>query len=191
MLETQRYISSFDSNTLCEIAPIILSCSLPFLKTSSVGILIIWYSDAIRRLLSTLSLPKMIRPAYFSDNCSIIGDIIRHGPHQGAQQSTTTKIFFLTNSEKFWSLISNGLFEEASSTWSEFLEDFIHGCIGVRGQENAFSSSYKLVQNNAEDFGFSGSGRPPYECYFLSQRFQNCQLLFSVGGMPVYGLLTE
>src|SRR5690606_32058392 len=45
---------------------------------------------AVRGLWSTSSLPTLARPSYSAASSSMIGAIIRHGPHQTAQKSTST-----------------------------------------------------------------------------------------------------
>lgn len=71
-------------------APIIASFLSPFLKIMTVGMLRIPYWVAIDALSSVFSLQHFSFPAYCLASSSIIGWIIRHGPHHGAQNSTST-----------------------------------------------------------------------------------------------------
>src|SRR5262245_26327760 len=48
------------------------------------------YWEASSWLSSTFTLPTLARPAYSSASCSMLGPIIRHGPHHTAQKSTST-----------------------------------------------------------------------------------------------------
>lgn len=71
-------------------APMIVSFLSPFLKIMIVGMLRIPYWVAIAGLSSVFSFKHFSFPAYCLDSSSIIGWIIRHGPHHGAQNSTST-----------------------------------------------------------------------------------------------------
>src|SRR4029079_7783082 len=51
-----------------------------------------------------LTLPILAPPRFSEANSSIIGAILRHGPHQGAQKSTSTGSALLSTS--FWKLVS-------------------------------------------------------------------------------------
>src|SRR5437764_6102369 len=56
---------------------------------------------------STLSLPILTLPANCVASLSIVGPRARHGPHQGAQKSTTTGTLLSTTSVcQFWSVNS-------------------------------------------------------------------------------------
>src|SRR6267143_6440277 len=65
-------------------APIRLSLTVPFSKSMPVGMLMISYFIASPWLLSTLILTNLTLPSYSSDNASIVGAIMLHGPHQSA-----------------------------------------------------------------------------------------------------------
>jgi hypothetical protein len=64
------------------------------------------YLEAIVWLASTSILPITAFPSYSLDNASMIGVSARQGPHQVAQQSTSTTPLELTVSLKLLSLIS-------------------------------------------------------------------------------------
>ena len=71
------------------IAPWMRLATWPLRKSSSVGIAMIWYSDAVWMFSSVLSLTTLSSgrsPAI----SSTIGATMRHGPHHGAQKSTRT-----------------------------------------------------------------------------------------------------
>src|SRR5436190_2724475 len=83
---------------------------VPFLNTIKVGIDRIWNCWAIRGLSSTFTLTTFARPAYFCAICSTTGAIERHGPHHGAQKSTSTGTLLLTTSRsKVASVTTSGL----------------------------------------------------------------------------------
>lgn len=71
-------------------APMTLSLFWPLLKNRTVGMLLIPYLEATLGLVSVLSFKHTILPAYSCANSLITGSIIRHGPHHGAQNSTST-----------------------------------------------------------------------------------------------------
>src|SRR5690606_40983296 len=71
-------------------APIWVACTWPSLNSSSIGIERTWYFRAVARFSSTLTLAILTLPAYWSASSSRAGAIILHGPHQGAQKSTST-----------------------------------------------------------------------------------------------------
>lgn len=71
-------------------APITASFFSPPLKIITVGILRIPYRVAMEGLSSVLTLKHLSFPAYCFDSSSIMGKIIRQGPHHGAQNSTRT-----------------------------------------------------------------------------------------------------
>ena len=71
------------------IAPWMRLATWPSRKSSSVGIAMIWYSDAVWMFSSVLSFTTFSSgrsPAI----SSTIGATMRHGPHHGAQKSTST-----------------------------------------------------------------------------------------------------
>ncbi len=71
-------------------APTIRSTSRPPTITSIVGMLRTSKRLAVAGFSSTLSLATRMRPASSAASCSIAGAIARHGPHHGAQASTST-----------------------------------------------------------------------------------------------------
>ncbi|GAB4831811.1 hypothetical protein Ancab_005826 [Ancistrocladus abbreviatus] len=73
-------------------APITASFFSPFLKIKTVGMLRIPYLVAIEGLSSVLTLKHLSLPVYCFASSSIIGWIIRQGPHHGAQNSTRTAV---------------------------------------------------------------------------------------------------
>lgn len=67
------------------------------------------YWEAVPGFSSVFNFPIFTRPAYSEANSSMIGAIILHGPHQGAQQSTRTgRGKESTSSWKVLSVISTG-----------------------------------------------------------------------------------
>ena len=70
-------------------APTSWSTTRPFLRNSIVGIERIWYRQARTGSSSTFTLAMVTRPAYSWLRASSVGAIARHGPHHGAQKSTT------------------------------------------------------------------------------------------------------
>src|SRR5574344_1715689 len=85
-----------------EEEPTILSLSSPLLKKSRVGMFLMPYLSGISVLSSTLHLAISHFPSYSVANSSTMGEIIRHGPHHGAQKSNNTGSFdFKTSSSKF------------------------------------------------------------------------------------------
>src|SRR5438128_12139811 len=56
------------------------------------------YLTAVSGFSSVLSLPTLTRPAYSSASLSMVGVRARHGPHQGAQKSTSTGLSLWTTS---------------------------------------------------------------------------------------------
>ena len=78
-----------------DFTPLEVSVSSPFLKTTSVGILIMLNWDASSLSSSTLTEQTLISSLYSSPISSIIGDSILHGPHQAAQKSLRTGLFDL------------------------------------------------------------------------------------------------
>ncbi len=81
-------------------APITVSLFSPPLKIITVGILRMPYSVAIAGHSSVLIFKHLSLPPYSFASWSIIGAIMRHGPHQGAQKSTRTGIS-LSNTRDF------------------------------------------------------------------------------------------
>src|SRR6266702_3078232 len=77
-------------------APTIWSTRFPFLKISRVGI----------AMMSNF--PNATFPLYSFASPSITGETRRHGPHQGAQQSTSTKGYLETNDSKLESSTFTG-----------------------------------------------------------------------------------
>src|SRR5579871_1706016 len=71
--------------------------SLP-LKTNTRGMVVTSYLMARSEFSSTLTLPTLTRPANWSAMRSTIGVNWRHGPHQGAQKSTSTGCVLWTTS---------------------------------------------------------------------------------------------
>ena len=67
------------------------------------------YLVGIIMLSSTLSFPKVTFPEYLAASSSIIGLTILHGPHHGAQKSTTVSLCFATSVSKLASVNITGL----------------------------------------------------------------------------------
>ncbi len=86
------YFSKVLDKVVLGTAPMTLSFFSPFLKNSTVGMLLIAYLLAIFGHSSVFTLKHAIFPAYSFASSSITGAIIRHGPHQGAQNSTRTGV---------------------------------------------------------------------------------------------------
>ena len=72
------------------MAPTIRSTTAPSRITSMVGMLRASWRMASCWFSSTLTLTTFNRPASSRESSSRIGPTNRHGPHQGAQRSTTT-----------------------------------------------------------------------------------------------------
>ena len=90
-------------------APTSLSTSRPSLKSKRVGMLWIAYWEAVSGFSSTFSFPTFSLPAYSDASCSRRGEMIRQGPHQGAQQSNNTPPRWeTTSSPKVLSVIGTG-----------------------------------------------------------------------------------
>src|SRR5436309_13288601 len=82
-----------------EVRPTCVFCGLlPPLKMSTRGMLTTPNLVATSGLSSTLSLPTLTLPAYCSASLSMVGPRARHGPHQGAQKSTTTGVSLCSTS---------------------------------------------------------------------------------------------
>ena len=73
------------------MAPTIRSTGRPFWRTTIVGIERASKRCASAGFSSTLTLITFRRPAYSRDSSSRMGLTNRHGPHHGAQRSTTTE----------------------------------------------------------------------------------------------------
>lgn len=113
-LQTSTYFSTVADRVDLGTAPITLSFFSPFLKNSTVGMLLIPYWVAMLGQSSVLSLRHRIFPAYSFASSSITGAIILQGPHHGAQNSTRTG----------FSLAITRLFQfESVTTWTA---DFKH-----------------------------------------------------------------
>lgn len=107
--QTSIYFSIVVDKVDLGTAPITLSFFSPFLKNSTVGMLLIPYWVAMLGQSSVLSLQQIIFPAYSFASSSITGAIILHGPHHGAQNSTRTG----------FSLAMTRLFQlESVTTWT-------------------------------------------------------------------------
>ena len=89
----QRILAICDSNCSFGKAPISVSMILPFFTRNIVGTLEMEYLEPIPEFSSTFSLAIFNRPLYFAASSSRIGPTARQGPHQGAQQSTSTWSF--------------------------------------------------------------------------------------------------
>lgn len=113
-LQDSTYFSTVADKVDLGTAPITLSFFSPFLKNSTVGMLLIPYWVAMLGQSSVLSLRHTIFPAYSFASSSITGAIILQGPHHGAQNSTRTG----------FSLAITRLFQfESVTTWTA---DFKH-----------------------------------------------------------------
>lgn len=100
-------MSSLSSIRARGSAPRVLSANCPFLKYSSVGILVIPNFIGVCRLWSTFNFPKTMSLLSFA-SCSIMGVNILQGPHQAAQQSNTTTSLLAMKSSKVLSVTSTG-----------------------------------------------------------------------------------
>lgn len=89
-------------------APITASFFSPFKKIMSVGMLRVPYWEAIEGLSSVFSLKHLSFPAYCCASSPITGSIMRHGPHQGAQNSTSTGPSALSTSDCHVSSVTAG-----------------------------------------------------------------------------------
>src|SRR5260370_9412286 len=89
-------------------APTIWSRGFPFLNTSKVGIAMMSNLPDVPGFSSVFNLPKAIFPLYSLASASITGETRRHGPHQGAQQSTRIKGYFETKESKLESSTFTG-----------------------------------------------------------------------------------
>ena len=71
-------------------APVMFRTSSPSLNSPIIGMPITPYRAATSGVSSTLVFTNLMRPPYCSARASTSGDTMRHGPHHGAQKSTTT-----------------------------------------------------------------------------------------------------
>lgn len=85
-----KNLSMLVASVVFGTAPITASFFSPFLKIMTVGILRIPYSLAMEGLSSVFSWKKLNLPAYSCASSLMMGWIILHGPHHGAQNSTST-----------------------------------------------------------------------------------------------------
>ena len=88
--ESQTFASSLSLSDALGIMPTNCSTSWPPLKSSIVGIDLIPYFAATPSLSSTLTFVIFTLPSNSVASSSKIGAIALHGPHQGAQKSTST-----------------------------------------------------------------------------------------------------
>src|SRR4030042_2459382 len=86
-----------------------MACCIGFppLKTVMVGMLMTPYFEATNGDSSTFTLANSIFPLYSLANSSTMGATALHGPHQGAQKSTSTGIceFKTAFSKLLWSTL--------------------------------------------------------------------------------------
>src|SRR5690606_32931129 len=87
---SQRALSIIWARTGLPTAPIWVAWTWPPLNSSSIGIERTWYFRAVARFWSMSIFTTLARPAYSPASSSRAGAIILHGPHQGAQKSTST-----------------------------------------------------------------------------------------------------
>jgi hypothetical protein len=98
-------------------APMTLSFFSPSLKMRTVGMLRMPHWDDTSGLSPVFTLQHLILPAYTLASSSITGAIIRQGPHQGAQNSTSTGVSHpITISSQFASVASRIAHHAPSST---------------------------------------------------------------------------
>src|SRR2546422_11238463 len=102
------YFFSVSSIRAFGTAPTIWSTGFPFLKTSKVGIAIMSNLPDVPGFSSVFNLPKATFPLYSLASPSITGETRRHGPHQGAQQSTSIKGYLEMNESKLESSTFTG-----------------------------------------------------------------------------------
>lgn len=86
------YLSMVLVSVLLGTAPTTLSLFSPLVNTNTVGMDRIPYLVAMSGLSSVFSFRHRTLPAYCFAISSIIGAIMRHGPHHGAQKSTNTGV---------------------------------------------------------------------------------------------------
>jgi len=115
------------------IAPGWRATSRPFLKTTSVGIERMAYCEAMACSASVFNFARRIPGSSSAAACSKAGAIILHGPHHGAQKSTTTGISFLPMClEKLSARNSSGW--AANKSWLHFPQRgaSLRRCAGIR-----------------------------------------------------------
>lgn len=93
-------------------APMMASFFSPLTKIIIVGMLRIPYLDATEGLSSVFNLKHLTLPIYCFASSLITGWNMRHGPHQGAQNSTTTGSVALRTSESHVSSVTLGTEKE-------------------------------------------------------------------------------
>src|SRR5262249_22429380 len=89
-LRDQRLRSMNLTNSLRGIEPSTRSATSPFLNRMNVGMDVTMYFIATPEDSSTLIFATLIFPEYCVARSSTSGATDRHGPHQGAQKSTST-----------------------------------------------------------------------------------------------------
>ena len=95
------------------INPTNVSFASPPLKIKMLGKLEIWYSVAVFKFSSVFIFTTFILSFNSSATSSKIGPIFLHGPHQGAQKSTTVRVSeFKTSFSNEASVISIALKKE-------------------------------------------------------------------------------
>ena len=99
------------------------TCSPP-LNTISVGMLRMLYLAATIGFSSVFSLRKRTLPSYSPASSFTIGATMRHGPHHGAQKSTSTG--------------TSALITSVSNVWSRYFLNFFHvtHCIATSPPES-------------------------------------------------------
>ncbi len=97
-------------------APLSTSTLLPCLKIISVGMLRIAKRIASAGSASVSTLIKRALPASSAAVCSKTGAKLRHGPHHGAQKSTTTGRSSPSSASKVW-LVALTTLPSNSSCW--------------------------------------------------------------------------
>src|SRR5438445_2851767 len=114
-------------------APTIWSTRLPFLKINKVGIAIMSNLPEVAGFSSVFNFPKATLPLYSLASPSMTGETRRHGPHHGAQQSTSIKGYLETNESKLESSTFTG--ESGESVMMKFTIRSARSdiCLTVRG----------------------------------------------------------
>src|SRR5438552_2163971 len=82
----------------------------PPLKMKTRGMLVTPYLVATSGASSTFSLPTFTLPTNCSASLSMVGPSWRHGPHQGAQKSTTTGTLLFSTSLAQLALVNSTTF---------------------------------------------------------------------------------
>lgn len=103
-----KYLSMLAVRLVLGTAPIIASFFSPSTKIIIVGMLRIPYLVATGGLSSVFNLKQLTLPAYCLARSLITGWNMRHGPHQGAQNSTTTGSVELRTSDSHVSSVTKG-----------------------------------------------------------------------------------